>query len=42
MNYYEDFIKKFFELTSILASEVVEKKVRGLENGEILFTIIDF
>ena len=42
MNYYEDFIKKFFELTSTLASEVIEKMVRGLVNGGILFTIIDF
>ena len=29
-------------MTSTLASEVVEKKVRGLEIGEILFAIIDF
>ena len=42
MNYYEDFIKKFFELTSTLASEVIEKKVRGLENDEFFFTTIDF
>ena len=42
MNYNEDFMKKFFELTSTLASEVIEKMVRGLENGEILFTKIDF
>ena len=42
MNYYEDFIKKFFELTSTLASEVIQKIPRGLVNGKILFTIIDF
>ena len=42
MNYNEDVMKKFFELTSTLASEVIEKMVRGLENGEILFTKIDF
>ena len=42
MNYNEDFMKKFFELTSTLASEVTEKLVRGLVNVEILFTIIDF
>ena len=42
MNYNEDFMKKFFELTSTLASEVIEKMVRGLENDEIFFTKIDF
>ena len=35
-------LAKFFELTSTLASEAIEKMVRGLENGNFFFTIIDF
>ena len=29
-------------MTSTLASEAIEKMVRGLENGDFFFTIIDF
>ena len=29
-------------MTSTLASEAIEKMVRGLENGNFFFTIIDF